>query len=144
VQPAALQKLVQWARQNQLTLPPLYTAESATARPSSSTNWQKQFYGSFCTSFATPGSFCSGATVLDQGALLFGDSIRLITRGIGSMTDKSKLPSRQQFVQRISSDQFIGVSSLITLQRQSNIITSTTTNPVILGIQQDGSVQIVD
>lgn len=143
VQPTALQKLVQWARQNQLTLPPLYVAESAAARPSSSTNWQKQFYGSFCTSFATQGSFCSGTAVLDQGALLFGDSIRLITRGIGSMTDKSKLPSREQFVQRISGDQFIGVSSMVTLQAQNNVITNSTTQPVILGIQQDGSVQIV-
>jgi hypothetical protein len=143
VQPTALQKLVQWARQNQLTLPPLYVAESAAAQPSSSTNWQKQFYGSFCTSFATQGSFCSGAAVLDQGALLFGDSIRLITRGIGSMTDKSKLPSREQFVQRISGDQFIGVSSMVTLQAQNNVITGTTAHPVILGIQQDGSVQIV-
>ncbi|HEY4036831.1 MAG TPA: hypothetical protein VGL94_22975 [Ktedonobacteraceae bacterium] len=142
VQPTALQKLVQWARQNQLTLPPLYATEAAAAQPSSSSTWQKQFYGSFCRSFATPGSFCSGATVLDQGALLFGDSIRLITRGIGSMTDKSKLPSRQQFVQRISSDQFIGVSSLVTLQAQNNVITSTTLHPVVLGIQQDGSVQI--
>jgi hypothetical protein len=59
------------------------------------------------------------------------------------MTDKSKLPSREQFVQWVGSDQFIGVSSMVTLQAQNNVITGTTVHPVILGIQQDGSVQIV-
>src|SRR6266581_3644586 len=81
VRPAALQGLVPWARKQQLTLPHIYVALSSAARPPANGDWQSQFYASFCTSFATPGSFCSGAAALDQGALLFADGIEMIVKG---------------------------------------------------------------
>jgi lysophospholipase L1-like esterase len=145
VQPAALQGLVQWARQQQLTLPRIFVAQSSAARPPTNEDWQKQFYASFCTSFATPGSFCSGAAALDQGALLFGDGIEVITRGIGPITDSSKLPTTEQLVKNISAEKFAGISSPIDLDLHDNVlVTSTRVLPVILGIQQDGSIQIVE
>ncbi len=143
VQPAALQSLVQWGRQKQLTLPHIYVSLSSAARQPDGEEWQKQFYSSFCTSFATPGSFCSGAAALDQGALLFGDGIELIARGIGTITDGSGFPSRKQLVQHISAEKFNGVSCPIVLRVQNNAVTSTTVQPVILSVQEDGSIQIV-
>src|SRR5205823_2945636 len=49
VQPAALQGLVPWSRQQQLTLPRIFISLSTAVRPSSDGDWQKQFYASFCT-----------------------------------------------------------------------------------------------
>jgi hypothetical protein len=144
VQPAALQALVQWARQQQLPLPRIYISLSSAARPPTNQDWQKQFYASFCTSFATPGSFCSGAAALDQGALFFADGIKVITQGIGNVNDISKYPSAPQLVQRISTETFAGVSCPISLRLHDNVLmTSTQVQPVILGIQPDGSIQIV-
>jgi hypothetical protein len=144
VQPAALQGLVQWARQQQLALPRIFVSQSSAARPPTKEDWQKQFYASFCTSFATPGSFCSGAAALDEGALLFGDGIEVIARGIGPVTDSSKLPTTEQLVKNISAEKFAGISSPIDLDLHDNVlVTSTKVLPVILGIQQDGSIQIV-
>jgi hypothetical protein len=145
VQPAALQGLVQWSRQQQLSLPKIYIAQSSAVRtPSADSDWQKQFYSSFCTSFATAGTFCSGAAALDQGALFFADGIKIITNGIGTIGDIKQLPSREQLVKNISSEKFMGVSCPIALLlRWNDVITSTKVVPVILGIQEDGSIQIV-
>ncbi len=144
IQPAALQGLVQWSRQQQLALPRIYIAQSSAARPPTATSdWQKQFYSSFCTSFATAGSFCSGAAALDQGALFFADGIKIITNSIGAISDEKQLPSRAQLVKKMSSQHFTGVSCPIALfLHWDDVITSTQVVPVILGIQQDGSFQI--
>lgn len=145
VQPTALQTLVQWARQKQLTLPRVFVSLSAAARPpSNNEEWQKQFYSSFCTSFATPGSYCSGTAALDQGALFFADGIEIITRGVGRVNDSNKFPTKAQLVQRISMEKFAGVSCPIALRLSNNVlVTSTKVQPVILGIQPDGSIQIM-
>jgi hypothetical protein len=144
VQPAALQNLVQWARQQQLSLPHVYIALSSAARPPTSGDWQKQFYATFCTSFATPGSFCSGAAALDQGALFFADGIEIVAQGIGPITDINKLPSTADLVQHISKEHFAGVSCPISLQLWGNVlVTSKQVFPVIMAVQQDGSMQIV-
>ena len=112
--------------------------------PSPDSDWQKQFYSSFCTSFATAGSFCSGAAALDQGALFFADGLKIVTNGIGTIADIKQLPSREQLVKNISSEKFMGVSCPIALLlRWNDVITSTKVVPVILGIQEDGSIQIV-
>jgi len=143
VQPAALQGLVQRARQQQLALPHVLVVQSTAARPPKS-DWQKQFYSTFCTSFATPGSFCSGTAALDQGALLIGDAVELIARGLGSTTDANALPSTATLVNNISNEQFDGVSCPITLHLWDDVlVTSKQVSPIILGIQQDGSIQIV-
>ncbi len=143
VQPAALQGLVQWARQKQLLLPPIFVSASSAARPPTG-DWQKQFYASFCTSFATPGSYCSGAAALDQGALLFGDSLEIVAQAIGPITQESQFPSATQLLQHISAEKFAGVSGPIALRLSNNVlITSTITAPVILGVLEDGSIQIV-
>jgi len=144
VQPVALQGLVQWARQQQLTLPHIFVSASSAARPPTNGAWQKQFYARFCTSFATPGSYCSGAAALDQGALLFGDGVEIVVNGIGPLSDASKLPTTAQLVQSISAEKFAGISCPISLHLWNNVlVTSTRVLPVILGIQQDGSIQIV-
>lgn len=144
VQPAPLQGLVPWAREYQLTLPHIYIALSSAARPPTNGDWQKQFYASFCASFATPGTFCSGAAALDQGALLFADGVELVVKGLGPITSTSQLPTTAQLVQHMSQEHFAGVSSPIALQRGNNVlVTSTVVAPVVLGLQQDGSIQIV-
>ena len=144
VQPSAIQGLVQWARQNQLSLPRIYVVASAATHPPDNSPWQKQFYASFCTSFATPGSYCSGATALDQGALLFGDSVELVTNALGPLTSASTLPSTTGIVQRISTARLDGVSGSMVLHPWNNVlITNNSARPVILGVQQDGSIQIV-
>jgi len=144
VQPAPLQGLVPWAREHQLTLPNIYIVLSAAARPPTNGDWQKQFYASFCASFATPGTFCSGAAALDQGALLFADGIELVVKGVGSITSIGQLPTTAQLVQRMSKEHFAGVSSPIALQLgQDVLVTSTVVAPVVLGLQEDGSIQIV-
>ncbi|HLI87050.1 MAG TPA: hypothetical protein VKV37_00090 [Ktedonobacteraceae bacterium] len=144
VQPSALQSLAQWARQQQLSLPRVFVSLSSAARPPSDEGWQKQFYASFCTSFATPGSFCSGAAALDQGALFFGDGIEIVARAVGPISDASAFPTASQMVQRISAEQFAGVSCPIALRLHDNVlVTSTKVLPVILAVQQDGSIQIV-
>lgn len=140
VQPAAVQSLVQWTRQNQLTLPRIFAGVSAAAHPTSDTNWQKQFYASFCTSFAAPGNYCSGAATLDQGALLFGDGVELLTNGIG--TD-GKIATGAQLLQNISTEDFTGVSGPISLTQQGSIIISKDTHPAILGVQGDGSIVLL-
>ncbi|HVB23984.1 MAG TPA: ABC transporter substrate-binding protein [Ktedonobacteraceae bacterium] len=144
VQPSAIQGLVQWARQHQLSLPRIYIIASAATHPPDNDPWQKQFYASFCTSFATPGSYCSGATALDQGALLFGDSVELLTNVLGTATNASTMPSTTSIVQHISTAHLDGVSGSIALHLWDNVlITNNSARPVILGVQQDGSIQIV-
>ena len=144
VQPSALQSLVPWARQQQLSLPRIYVGVASAARPPTNWDWQKAFYASFCTSFATPGNFCSGAAALDQGALLFGDGIKVVANAIGSITTASQFPTTKQLVLNISKARFEGVSCPISLRIWDNVLlTSTKALPVILGMQQDGSVQIV-
>jgi hypothetical protein len=144
VQPSAIQGLVQWARQHQLSLPRIYIVAAAATHPPTNDPWQKQFYASFCTSFATPGSYCSGATALDSGALLFGDSVELVTNAIGSVTSASAIPSPTQLLQHISTAHLNGVSGAMALHLWDNVlITNNSARPVILGVQQDGSIQIV-
>ncbi|MDQ2716262.1 MAG: ABC transporter substrate-binding protein [Chloroflexota bacterium] len=144
VQPAGLEGLVPWARQNKLTLPRIFATLSTAARPPSGADWQKQFYATFCTSFATPGSFCSGAAALDQGALLFGDGIEMIAQGVGPITQSSQFPTSTQLVQHIAYENFAGVSGPIALHLWDDVlVTSEVTNPVILTLQGDGSIQIV-
>jgi hypothetical protein len=144
VQPAALQQLALWTRQQQLALPRIFVSLSSAARPPNNTDWQKQFYATFCTSFATPGTFCSGATALDQGALFFGDGMEILAKALGPITDASGFPTSAQLVKRISAEQFDGVSCPIALQLKDNVIvTSVKALPVILAMQQDGSIQIV-
>ena len=146
VQPSALQALVPWARQQQLTLPHIFVSAASAARsPTSGSTWQKQFYASFCTSFATPGSYCSGAAALDQGALLFADGIEVVLNAIGPISDINKMPTSAQLVQRISKEKLAGVSGTLALHAYNNVIvTSNAARPVILSMQQDGSIQIVD
>jgi hypothetical protein len=144
VQPAALQGLVQWARQQQLALPRIFVTLSSAVRPPTEGDWQKQFYASFCTSFATPGSFCSGAAALDQGALLFADGIEIIAKAVGSISTASQFPTPAKLVQRISQEKLAGVSCPIALHLWDDVlVTSTRVLPVILGIQQDGNISIV-
>ncbi|MDQ2905289.1 MAG: hypothetical protein M3Y81_17315 [Chloroflexota bacterium] len=144
VQPAGLEGLVPWARQNTLTLPHIFITVSTAARPPSGADWQKQFYATFCTSFATPGSFCSGAAALDQGALLFGDSVEMIAQGIGPITQGRQFPTPAQLVQSIVQENFAGVSGPIALRLWDDVlVTSKETSPVILTLQGDGSIQIV-
>lgn len=144
IQPTALEGLVTWVRQQQLALPHIYAMASTAARPSTSDVWQTQFYGSFCKSFALPGSSCGGATALDQGALLFADSIEMVARVIAPITDISKLPSAAQLVQEMSREAFAGVSGPIKLSMGTNrVVTNRQAEPVMLSIQGDGSIQIV-
>jgi hypothetical protein len=144
VQPQVLQEMVQWTRQQQLTMPRVYIALSSAARPPTDGDWQKHFYATFCTSFATPGSSCSGTAALDQGALFFADGIEIVARGIGPITDESKIPTPATLVKNIGAEQFTGVSGPIALQSWNNILlTGTKSTPVILSIQQDSSIQIV-
>ena len=150
VHPAALQELVQWARQQQLTLPRIYVSLISAVRPPDNNEWPKQFYASFCTSFAAPGSHCSGAGILDQGGLLFADGIEIVARALtpapakNGTTPLATLPSRAALVQLISRERFAGVSSPIRLHEIAGIlVTSTQVAPVILAVQDDGSLQIV-
>ncbi len=152
VHPAALQELVQWARQQQLTLPRLYVSVVTAVRPPTST-WQKAFYASFCQSFSTPGSFCSGTAALDQGALLFADGVEMVGLALtpttspsstSSASQTSSLPTTAQLVQLLSKENFAGVSGQVNVVlRDKVLITSLGTSPAILGIQSDGSLQIV-
>lgn len=143
VQPAALQGLVLWARQQQLALPHIFVSISSAARPPNNTDWQKQFYASFCTSFAPPGSFCSGAAALDQGALFFGDGMEMIAKAIGPLGAAGNFPNTAQLVQHMSTEKFDGVSCPIDLRVNNVLVTSTKALPVILSMQGDGSIQIV-
>src|SRR5713226_3076495 len=148
VHPAALQELVQWARQQQLTLPRIYVSLISAVRPPDNNDWPKQFYASFCTSFAAPGTHCSGAGILDQGGLLFADGVEIVARAMSASqkatTTTFALPTRAALVQLISKERFAGVSSPIRLHDIAGIlVTSTQVAPVILGVQDDGSLQIV-
>ena len=146
VHPAALQGLVQWARQQQLTLPHIFVSLISAVRSPDNSDWQKQFYASFCTSFAAPGSHCSGAAILDQGGLLFADGVEIVTRALvpEKATTTPTLPKVTELVQRITKEKFSGVSSPIRLHLIAGILViSTQVSPVILGLQGDGSVQIV-
>lgn len=146
VHPSALQELVQWARQQQLTLPHIFVSLISAVRSPDNSDWQKQFYASFCTSFAAPGSHCSGAAILDQGGLLFADGVEIVTRGLvpAKATTTPTLPTVTELVQRISKEKFSGVSSPIRLHLIAGILVlSTQVSPVILGLQEDGGVQIV-
>jgi hypothetical protein len=144
IQPTALEGLVTWVRQQQLALPRVYALAATAASPSTDVVWQTQFYGSFCKSFAPPGSSCGGATALDQGALLFADGVELVARVIAPITDISKLPTTAQLVQEISQESFAGVSGPIKLSMGANqVVTNQQAAPVMLSIQSDGSIQIV-
>ncbi len=141
--PSALQSFVQRTRQQQLSLPRIFVSLSAVASPPTE-NWPKQFYASFCTSFAAPGNYCSGAAVLDQGALFFGDGIEIMTKAVGPITSSSQFPQPDQMVQRISQENFTGVSCPIGLHIQNTVVVvSTKVLPVIVAIQADGSFQVV-
>lgn len=143
VHPAALQQLVQWSRQQQLTLPHIYVSLIAAARPPVS-DWQKQFYASFCQSFTRPGGLCSETGALDQGALLFADGIEMVAQALGTSTAGSQLPSTSQLVQLLSKVNFAGVSCQVHVRLWDNVlITSKGVQPIILGVQGDGSLQIV-
>ncbi len=144
VRPSALQGLVPWARQQQLTPPRVFISVTSAATPPTEGDWQKQFYASFCTSFASPGSYCSGAGALDQGALLFGDGVRLMTGAVGPGTTIDQIPMGGSLVQKISQQDFAGVSGPIALRLDNDVlVTSTKTKPVILALQPDGNLQIV-
>lgn len=144
VHPEALQALVQWARKQELTLPHIYI--SLVAAVSSPVNpWQKAFYATFCQSFATPGSSCSEVTALDQGALLFADSIQMVSLALQTpgATASAQLPERGELIQRLSQENFTGVSCQVTVHLWDNVlITSNGVSPVILGLQNDGSLQV--
>ncbi len=150
VHPSALQSLTQWVRQQQLTQPRIYIALSSAARPPDS-SWQKAFYASFCESFATPGSFCSGTAALDQGALLFADGVEMISQALApasgsgaTSTGSPTIPSTADLVKALSKVSFAGVSCQVKVRLWDKVlITSTVATPVILGVQPDGSLQIV-
>lgn len=144
IQPEALQGLAQWAHQNQLTQPRIYIPAAAAVQPKVTEGWQKQFYASFCTSFAPSGSSCSSAGALDQGALLFADGLQSIVKGIGPATTATSLPTREQLVQNIKTLQFAGLSSPISFRGISTLlITNQKAAPTLLNIQDDGNIQIV-
>ncbi len=141
--PSALQGLVQWTRQQQLSLPKIFVSLSSAARPPTE-DWPKQFYASFCTSFAAPGNYCSGAAALDQGALFFADGIEILAKAVGPITSENNFPAPADIVQRISQENFAGVSCPIALHIQNQVVVvSTEVLPVVLGIGGDGSFQIV-
>ncbi len=143
IAPSALQGLVQWSRQQQLSLPKIFVSLSSAVRPPIE-SWPKQFYASFCTSFAAPGNNCSGTAALDQGALFFGDGIELMAKAVGPIASENNFPTPTGMVQRISQENFAGVSSPITLHIQNLVvIVNSKVVPVVLGIQGDGSLQIV-
>ncbi len=143
VHPADLQELVQWARQQQLTLPHIYVSLISAARPPVN-DWQKEFYASFCQSFAKPGSFCSGTAALDQGALLFADGVEMMNLALSAATPSGQLPSTPQLVQELSKENFVGVSCQVNVHLMDKVlIISNGVHPVILGVQGDGSLQIV-
>ena len=111
---------------------------------------RKSVRASFCTSFAAPGSHCSGAGILDQGGLLFADGVEIVARALTPATGKATatpvttLPARAALVQLISKERFAGVSSPIRLHVLVGIlVTSTQVSPVIVSVQDDGSLQIV-
>jgi len=145
VHPTALQGLVQWARQQQLTLPHIYVSVIAAARPpASNSDWQKAFYASFCQSFATPGNFCSATAALDQGALLFADGAEMVAQELARLAPNATLPTTAQMVQALSKENFSGVSCQVSVVLVDKIlIISRGVAPVILGVQGDGSLQIV-
>ncbi len=144
IQPAALQGLAQWAHQNQLTQPRIYIPTAAAVQPKATEGWQKQFYASFCTSFAPSGSSCSSPGALDQASLLFADGLQSITKGIGPVKDTTSFPTREQLVQKIKNLQFTGLSSPILFRGISPLlITNQQAAPTLLNIQDDGNVQIV-
>ena len=144
IQPEALQGLAQWAHQNQLTQPHIYIPAAAAVQPKVTEGWQKQFYASFCTSFAPSGSSCSSAGALDQEALLFADGLQSIVKGLGPVTTAASLPKREQLVQNIKTLQFAGLSSPISFRGISPLlITNQKAAPTLLNIQDDGNIQIV-
>ncbi len=144
IKPGALQTLAQWAHQNQLTQPHVYVSVATATQSKVTENWQKQFYASFCTSFASSGSSCSSAGALDQGALLFADGLESIIKGIGPVTDATHLSTRAQLIQKIKNVQFTGVSNAISFRSTTNLLlTNQKATPVLLSIQDDGSMQIV-
>jgi hypothetical protein len=145
VHPAALQELTQWARQQQLTLPHIYVSVVSAARePDNQSEWQKAFYASFCQSFATPGSFCSGTAALDQGALLFADGVEMVAQALGPLTGSDPLPKTADLVQKLGKETFAGVSCEVTVSLVDKIlIISKGVSPLILSVQGDGSLQIV-
>ncbi|HCI81082.1 MAG TPA: hypothetical protein DHW02_15495, partial [Ktedonobacter sp.] len=130
-------------RQQQLTLPRIFVAQSAVVR-SPTGDWQKQFYATLCTAFAASGNYCSGTASIDQGGLLFGDSIEMITTALGSLTATDAFPTTAQLVEKIGKEQFAGVSGSVVLHTHSGVVmVSTKTTPVLLGLQGDGSIQIL-
>lgn len=143
IQAATLQKLIPWTREHQLTLPATYVIQSAVSQPPSSDNWQKQFYGKFCSNFTTPALPCSNTSGLDHRALLFADGIQVWLQAIGPLSDIEELPDRATLVEQMSTLEFTGVSGPITLERLNNAIVNTAAQPVLLAVQQDGSIQVV-
>ena len=143
VPPSSLQRIVQWTRQQQLTLPRIFVAQSAVVR-SPTESWQKEFYATLCTSFAASSNYCSGTVSVDQGALLFGDSIDMVTTALGPLTSTDAFPTTAQLVEKIGKEQFTGVSGPIALRSYNGVVmVSTKAVPVLLGLQGDGSIQIL-
>lgn len=144
VQARALKELVRWSLKEKLSLPPIFVSISTAARQDNQDDWQKQFYASFCTSFTPPGIDCSGPAAIDQGGLLFADGIEMVAKALGPITQESQIPTPAQLVKTISQEKFAGVSCPIALRFWNNVlITSTKALPVILGLQEDGSIRIV-
>ena len=93
----------------------------------------------------------SGAGIIDQGGLLFADSVELVANAMNSTPGKNiststtfSMPTRVELAQRISKERFTGESSPIRLHTTAGIlVTSLQVAPVILGVQEDGSLQIV-
>lgn len=143
VHPAALQNLVQWARQQKLTLPRIYISLTSAVRPPIN-DWQKQFYASFCQSFTAPSASCSGIGALDQGGLLFADGVELVGLALTNATQNNTLPTSDQLLQKMSQANFAGISGQVSVHFTGKaLITSKGTSPVVLGLQDDGSLQIV-
>jgi hypothetical protein len=144
IQLKTLQALSQWARQNQFAQPHIYVSVATATQSKLTEEWQKQFYASFCTSFAPTGSSCSSVGALDQGALLFADGLESVTNSIGPVTDITHLPTREQLVKKIKDVHFTGVSNTIAFHSTVNsLLTNQKAAPVLLNIQDDGSIQIV-
>ena len=144
VQARALKELVRWSLKENLSLPHIFIAISAAARQDNQDDWQKQFYASFCTSFTPPGIDCSGPAAIDQGGLLFADGIEMVAKALGPITQESQIPPPAQLVKLLSQEEFAGVSCPIALHLSNNVlVTSTKALPVILDLQEDGSIRIV-
>ncbi len=58
-------------------------------------------------------------------------------------TASSVLPTTSELLKRLSQENFAGVSGPVVVRLNNVLITSTVAVPIILGVQADGSLQIV-